>query len=441
MTGIEIGLAAIVLMCLAIYFGLHIGIALIAISFVCVSVLRDPAVAANMAAATANDTIQEYLFGVIPLFVLMGLLVAVSDVGKDAFDVAQWLLRRVRGGLGVATVASNAAFAAVTGISIASASIFTKVAVPEMLRYGYNPRFAVGVVAGSSILGMLIPPSLLFIIYGVLSEQSIGKLFTAGILPGIVMAVMFSLMIVAMAVWSPRRVRPVPAAGVQAQPEHHETLGSAFVKLVPLLALMALVLGGLYGGFVTPTEAGAVGAAGALVIALLRRKLDRAKIWRVLVETGHVSVSILFLIIAASLYSRMLAMSGMPQALSEWMAGAGLGPYGFLLLYILVVIALGCIIDSVSILLIMLPIAVPVATHFGMDLVWFGVVTIVAVEIGLITPPFGISVFTVKSALNDPRITVKDIFAGAFPFVLCMAATLGLLVMFPAISLALVRLM
>ena len=433
MTELHIGIAAIVCMLAGIYFGMHIGIALIATSFVSVWLIKSPEVAARFVAASANDAIRDYLFGVIPLFVLMGMLVSVSGVGRDTFDVFQWLMRRIRGGLGLATVAANAVFAAITGISIASASVFTKVAVPEMIRHGYTPRFSVGVVAGSSVLGMLIPPSLLMIIYGVLAEESIGRMFIAGIIPGALLALGFCVLIVGMAWLVPHKVgTPEALAGVGAGIE--ETPLTAAVKFVPILLLITLVLGGLYAGFFTPTEAGAVGAAGALVIALVRGRLTWRKLWQVLVETGFVSVSVLFLIIAAMLYSRMLALTGMPSAVTEGITNMGLGPWGFLFMYVLIVIALGCIIDSVSIMLIMLPIVLPIARAFGMDVVWFGVITVVAVEIGLLTPPFGVSVYTVKSALNDPRISVRDIFAGTFPFVLMMLVMLFILAAFPSLS-------
>lgn len=433
MSDLQIGALAIVLMLAGIYFGMHIGVALIVTSFLSVWLVKSPEVAARFVAASANDAIRDYLFGVIPLFVLMGMLVSVSGVGRDTFDVFQWLMRRIRGGLGLATVAANAVFAAITGISIASASVFTKVAVPEMMRHGYTARFAVGVVAGSSVLGMLIPPSLLMIIYGVLAEESIGRMFIAGVIPGIILAIGFGLLIVGMAYLRPAMIMTQGAEADRiALPQ--ESWRSATLKFVPILILITLVLGGLYGGFFTPTEAGAVGAAGALVIALARRRLNWQKLWNVLVETGYVSVSVLFLIIAASLYSRMLALTGMPAAVTEGITHLGLGSWGFLAAYVLIVVALGCIIDSVSIMLIMLPIVLPIARGFGMDVVWFGVVTVVAVEIGLLTPPFGVSVYTVKSALNDPRITIRDIFAGSFPFVLMMAAVLLVLVAFPPLS-------
>jgi tripartite ATP-independent transporter DctM subunit len=435
MTGFEISIISIIAVMGLIYLGMHIAVALILVSFIGVSMMRSFDMAGSLAAATMNDVIQDYLFGVIPLFVLMGLFVSTSGVGKDTFDAMQWFTRKVRGGLGIATVGASAVFAAITGVSIASAAVFTKVATPQMIRHGYSKNFAVGVVAGSSVLGMLIPPSLLFILYGVLSEESIGKMFIAGTLPGLLLALAFCLMILWMAYRAPELIGEI---GRHAE-QNAETLRSVSRKSLPIVALITLVLGGLYGGIFTPTEAGAAGAAGALLLALQRRSLDGGKLWRILIETGHVSVAILFLVMAASLYSRMLAMTGLPSDIAGFMAGAGLGPYGFLLVYILIIILLGCFIDATSIMVIMLPIALPIATAFNMDLIWFGVITVIAVEIGLLTPPFGISVYTVKSTLDDQSISVRDVFAGTFPFVLCMLAVLALIVAFPAISTVLVR--
>lgn len=422
-----------------IWAGMQVAVVLGIVSFVGVWLIKDDAgVAASLLAQAAQDAIASHIFGVVPLFVLTGLLVAKADVGKDAFEVANQLLRRLRGGLGIATVASNAVFAAITGISIASAAVFTRVAVPEMLRFGYQPRFAVGVVAGSSVLGMLIPPSLLMILYGFLSNQSVGDLFTAGIVPGLVLALAYSVGIVLMATFWPRSVyasgERLPIADEALMP-----FGTLVRKTLPSVLLIVAVLGGLYAGFFTATEAGAVGAALALAIALLRRKLGGRALWDVLTETGHVTVSVSFLIICATIYTRMLAMSGMPQHMVELLTGLGLGPTGFLLIYVAIVLLLGTIIDSSSILLIVLPLMLPIAEQFGMNLIWFGVVTVVAVEIGLLTPPFGLSVYVIKSTLNDERITLGDIFRGTGPFTLMMLAVLLLLIFVPQLSLVLLK--
>ena len=426
---------------LFVLFGLHIAVALTAVGFAGIWLMReDIEMAMRLLYLSAYNGVADYIFATIPLFVLMGLMVSISNVGKDTFEVAEALLRRVRGGLGVATVAANTVFAAVTGVSIASAAVFTRVAVPEMVRHGYRTSFAAGTVAGSSVLGMMIPPSLLLIIYGVLAEQSIGTLFIAGLIPGLALALAFAAMIMLMARFTPGLVFDLKRqAEIAAARSTARLLGTGEMlsKLVPIAALVALVLGGLYTGYFTPTEAGGVGAFGAFVIALLRRKLGGGNLWRVLTETGSVSAGILILLVAAGFYSRMLSVAGVPVAISDLVQDAGFGPYGFLLIYVLILLLLGMILDSSSILLIMTPVAVPIAADLGFNLIHFGIITVIAVEIGLLTPPFGISVFTVKSTLNDPRISVESVFAGTLPFVGVMLLVLLLIAIFPAMALAL----
>jgi tripartite ATP-independent transporter DctM subunit len=425
-----------------VLFGLHIAVALTAVGFAGVWLIReDVHMAMNLMYLSAYNGVADYIFATIPLFVLMGLLVSISNVGKDTFDVAETLLRRVRGGLGVATVAANTVFAAVTGVSIASAAVFTRVAVPEMVTHGYRASFAAGTVAGSSVLGMMIPPSLLLIIYGVLAEQSIGTLFIAGIIPGFVMAAAFTIMIMLMARFTPGLMFDLERqAEIAAERSTARLLSTTEMlgKLVPIAALVALVLGGLYSGFFTPTEAGGVGAFGAFIIAILRRKLGGGNLWRVLTETGAVSVGILILLVAAGFYSRMLSVAGVPMAISDLVQGSGLGPYGFLFLYVVILLLLGMILDSSSILLIMTPVAVPIAAGLDFNLIHFGIITVIAVEIGLLTPPFGISVFTVKSTLNDPNVSVESIFAGTLPYVAVMLIVLLLIAVFPIMVLALI---
>ena len=437
MSGLEIGFLSLAVMMVLIWVGMHVAVALTLVSFIGVWLLKGSAVVASgLLAKAASDTVAQHIFGVVPLFVLMGFLVSVADIGRDAFEVANQAFRRLRGGLGIATVAANAVFAAITGISIASAAVFTRVAVPEMLRYGYTPQFATGVVAGSSVLGMLIPPSLLMILYGFLSEQSVGDMFIAGIVPGIILAVAYALGILAMARWWPDFVGRA-ALDAKIAPADRMGVGEIAVKIVPIIFLIGLVLGGIYAGWFTATDGGAIGALGALLIALGRKRLDRAKFWQVLVETGHVTVSVAFLIIAASIYTRMLTLSGVPQFLVEEIAHGGFGLIGFLAIYIAIIIVLGCFIDSSSIMLIVLPLMLPIATGFQLNMIWFGVITVVAVEIGLLTPPFGLSVYVIKSTLNDPRVGLGVVFRGAMPFAVIMLATLLLLMAWPRLSLVL----
>jgi C4-dicarboxylate transporter DctM subunit len=429
-----IGVAAIVTVLVLIAAGMPIAVALLLVGFVGLAMLkRDFGIAVDTLSLAAQGTVSEYVFATVPLFVLMGLFVSLSEIGRDSFRAAQHAFGRLKGGLGVATVAANAVFAAITGISIASAAIFAKIAVPEMMARGYSARFAVGLTAGSSVLGMLIPPSLLLIIYGVLAEVSIGALFLAAVVPGIVLALAFAAGVVVMAQLWPEFVgRPHAGTGDDARPM---SAGGAFVAFLPVLLLIALVLGGIYGGVFTPTEAGAAGAFAAMCIALLRRRLGLKALWDVIGETGQVTVSILFLIISASTFSRMLTLTGLPTAMAEFLGGLGLGLGGFLAGYLIVLIALGTVLDSTSILLILLPLALPVVSALGGDLIWFGIVTVIGVEIGLLTPPLGLSVYVIQSTLDDPRITLGTIFRGAFPFVLITVAVTILLMAFPGLSL------
>lgn len=431
MSPFEIGSTGIAALIVLIYLGLPIAISMLLVSFAGVAMIRNDVVATRMIGAVANDSLREYLFAVVPLFVLMGLLVTVSGVGKDTFDVFERLLKRVTAGLGIATVFANAIFASITGISIASATVFSRVAVPEMTRHGYTRKFATGVVAGSSVLGMMIPPSLLMIVYAVLAEESVGRMFLAGVGPGLLLSGLFTLTILILA-----KTRKDFVFETTNDTAAYDDLSIAAMigKAVPIVSLMFLVLGGLYGGFFNPTEAGAAGAFGALVIALLRKSLDRRTFWRLLVETGQITVSVLLLIMAATFFSRMLALSGVPRELAEFLLSGPIGPYGFLLVYLAIIIVLGCLIDSISIMLIMLPIALPVASAAGFDLIWFGVLTVVAVEMGLLTPPFGLSVYTIKSALLDSDLRIGEIFSGAFPFVIAMLVSLVILIAFPSIA-------
>jgi len=439
MTGIEVGLISVIAILILIYAGMYVPVALGLVSFVSVWFLRGSTDAPiYLVTLAASNSLEDYVFGVVPLFVLMGLLVSHSQMGRDIYQVANQLLYRIRGGLGVATVAANAAFAAITGVSIASASVFTRVAVPEMMRFGYKPRFAVGVVAGSSVLGMLIPPSVMLIIYAIITEQSVAALFTAGIIPGLMLSFAYIIAIVAMATFAPEYVGGQSKETGQVALEEKLSTGALFSKTAPLVTLILLVLGGIYGGIFTPTEAGAVGALGALIIALLKRKLDRSVLWQVTVETGHIVASILMLIVAATMYSRMLGISGLPNELGDWIAQADIGLYGILTIYVLLLIILGTMIDTTSIILIMVPLFLPVMAPFNIDLVWFGIITIVGAEIGLLTPPLGISCYVIKSTLDDDRISLYDIFAGAFPFAVIMLFVLILLIAFPSLSLFLV---
>ena len=440
MTGFEIGVVSIIAMLLLIWVGMHVPVVLALISFVGVWIIKgNVKIAVSLLWMSAAKTVADFLFGVIPLFVLMGLLVSTAGMGRDTYDLAQNALRRVRGGLGMATVVANAIFAAITGVSIASATVFTRISVPEMLRYGYKGRFAVGTVAGSSVLGMLIPPSILLIIFALIAEESVGDLFIAGIGPGILLTVCFCILIAVMAYGFPNSVAE-PGALDRHTEQEKLSRGEVWAKTYPILILVLVVLGGIYAGLYTPTEAGAAGAFVAFLFALARRQLTIRKLWNVLVETGHITATLLFLIIAASMYSRMLGISGLPTELGRIINEMDASLAELLFIYIVILIILGTIIDSVSIMLIAVPLYLVVLAPFDIDLVWFGVVTVIAVEIGLLTPPLGLAVYVIKSTLVQKDISLADIFIGAAPFALVMLFVLILVTVFPEIAMYLVDL-
>ncbi len=427
--GFEVGIASIVAILVLIYSGMHVAVALAGVSFIGVWILRGRfEVAVKMVGLSATETIASYIFGVIPLFVLMGLLVSKSGIGRDTFAVANRLLGWLRGGVGVATVVSNAIFAAVTGISIASAAVFTKIAVPEMLRLGYAPKFAVGIVAGSSILGMLIPPSLLLILFAVLAEQSVKDMFLAGVIPGILMAIAFASGILFMA-WK----WPSLVGDNTKQIDEQVSL----TKAIPIFGLIFVVLGGIYGGIFTPTEAGAIGAFAALLLTYIKGNFKLADLFEVVGETGQATASICLLIIGANMYTRMLTLSGFPNMIGDMFVAANFSFAAAILMYVVLIVLMGTILDAISIMLIMVPIALPVFLSLGADPVWFGLITVVAVEIGIITPPLGIAVFVIKGSLPDDSISLSEIFSGALPFVLIMMAVLFFLVLFPQLSIGL----
>lgn len=432
MGGIEIGLVSIAVVVILIYLGMHVAVVLAATSFIGIWIYKGKfSLAVTLITQAATESISSYVFGVVPLFVLMGLLVSVADIGRDTFAAANHFLKRILGGLGIATVIANTAFASVTGVSIASAAVFTKVAVPEMLSLGYRPRFAVGVVAGSSVLGMLIPPSLLLIVYALVAEQSVGHMFVAGIVPGLMLAAAFCGLIILMAKFSSRRVFEGSPTGSDDGGDDL-TNAQALLLLLPLVLLIAAVLGGIYGGLFTPTEAGAVGVVLAAAIALTRKKLTLGKSWNILLQAGQITASISMLIIGATVYSRMVSLLGLPNSFAGWIETADLSFFALVLLYLCLVIAMGALVDSISIILIVVPIFLPVFSGFPVsDPIWFGILTVIAAEIGLLTPPVGLSAYVVKASLDDETISLNDIFAGTFPFVLAMVAVTLLIVLFP----------
>jgi tripartite ATP-independent transporter DctM subunit len=370
-------------------------------------------IALSLVSATAFEALRDYVFAVIPLFVLMGELMARSGCARDLYTLMDRAFRRLPGHLAVATVAGNAIFAAVVGVSVASAAAFSRIAYPQMVSRGYDKQVALGCVAGSASLGMLIPPSVLMIVWGVLTELSIGKLFLAGFIPGLLAAVLFALYVIQLAVRHPERFG---AGGTNAQNAsdapttgltRDEWIGGIGTSIVVLLAL-----GGIWFGFFTPTEAAGVGALLALVLAFLKG-LTLREFREVVLSSARIAAPILTLLIFAQMYSRMLAMGGVAGQVQQVMTALGLPAWGVLALMIVIWLVLGCFIDSVSIILLTVPIFAPIATQLGIHPIAFAIIGILVIEAGFVTPPFGLIVFTVKSSVPDPDVTLGQIFKGS----------------------------
>lgn len=431
MSAVLVGFVSIIVMCVLIFGGMHIAFALALCSFVGVWVIKgDLSIALNLLGTSAVESIATYDFAVVPLFVLAGALVGVADMATDAFRAANQMLRRTKGGVAIATVLGNAVLSAVTGVTIASVAIFTKLAVPQMLKLGYRPRFAVGVVAGSGVLGMLIPPSLLMIVYCFLTDSSVGKIFIASVVPGLLLTLMLCVGVWLMAHWFPGFVG-------EARNDAGVKLMSGFQLLkgvAPITVLLLLIFGGIYGGIFTATEAGATSALMAFVFAVGRRRLTVVSAWLVIRESGTITVAILLLIVAAMMYSRMLALSGLPGWFTGALANSHMGYWVLLVCYVFLLLFLGTFLDSMSTILLSVPLMWPVFQNYGVNVYWFGIVTILATEMGIVTPPLGISAFVVKSTLNDPGITLSDIYAGSYPFLGIMFFALIVIIAFPALS-------
>jgi tripartite ATP-independent transporter DctM subunit len=398
-------------------------------------------VVATMLGSTAYESLRDYVFAVIPLFMLMGEFIGKSGAVTDVYRGLNRALKRLPGRLAIATVLGNALFSFVTGVSIASAAAFSRIAYPEMKRFGYHKGFALGAVAGSSCLGMLIPPSVLMIVWGILTEKSIGQIFLAGVLPGLLLTFMFVIYILVRALISPGLV----GGGADARnddPVDDSPVSGLLVCGGGILAVIVTVLGGIWFGVFTPTEGAGAGAFIGLVLGIAKGMRFKDIIDSIL-SVGRTSAPILLLLVAASLYSRALAMTGVTNAIQDLFLGAGLTPFLIIGIMVLVWFMLGMVIDSISIMLLTVPIFAPIAESLGYNPIAFAIVGILAIEAGLLTPPFGLLVYTVKSAIqdDDPGVTLVDIFKSSTPYWAIMLLAMTLIIVFPQIATALPSLM
>ena len=396
----------------------------------------------RMLAATAYEAIRAYVFAVIPLFMLMGEFIGRSGVVTDVYRGINRLLRRLPGRLAIATITGNALFSFVTGVSIASAAAFSRIAYPEMKRFGYHKGFALGTVAGSSCLGMLIPPSVLMIVWGLLTEQSIGQIFAAGIFPGLLLAALFAIYVLGIAILRPATVgigtgsETETAVEDSGEVEEEEVTNLQFlISLSGIVFVIVAVLGGIWFGIFTPTEGAGAGALIGLALGIIKGMRFRDIIDSILL-VGRTSAPILLLLVTASLYSRTLAMTGLANAIESVFLDSGMQPWMIISVMVLIWFALGMIVDSISIMLLTAAIFAPIAVQIGYDPIAFAIIGIIAIEAGLLTPPFGLLVYTVKSSINEiePDMSVVPIFKSSTPYWIIMLIGMVLIINFPAIA-------
>ncbi|WP_233254766.1 TRAP transporter large permease [Limnohabitans sp. T6-5] len=388
--------------------------------------IAGPGPALKLIGQSSMRTVTDYTFGVIPMFMLMGAFVSVSGVSKELFRAANAFIGHMRGGLGVATVLACGGFAAICGSSVATAATFSSVAYPEMRRFGYPQSFSTGVIAAGGTLGAMLPPSTVLAVYAILTQQDIGKLFMAGIVPGLLAMLLYVITIMIIV-----RVKPdlLPRGEQKSWGERFNGLKDVWAPLV----LFMFVIGGLYGGFFTPTEAGGVGASGAFLLGVLRGKLDRAGIREALLSATRTSAAVFTVLIGALLFGYFLTITQVPQKLTEMLTGLGVGRYGVLALIMVMYLVLGCLMDAMAMIILTVPIIFPVIVQLGFDPIWFGVIIVMTVELGLIHPPVGMNVFVIKSVVKDVSFTT--IFKGVIPFVVTDLFRLVILISFPAIAL------
>lgn len=421
-----IGVFGILLLFILLALKMHIGIAMALVGFLGMCVIQDTQSAMYILSITPLAESQSYTLSVIPLFILMGQFSFISGISEDIYKTVYTWTGRFRGGLAMATIMACGGFAAVCGSSLATGATMGMVAIPEMNKYCYDQRLSTGCVAAGGTLGILIPPSIGFVIYGILTEESIGKLFMAGLLPGLLLTALFLTTIYV-------QCRVHPEMGPCGPPTTWETKIKSLSGTWAMLLLFIIVMGGIYLGIFTPTEAAGIGAFGALVFTFIRRRLTWATFQQSLKETGMTTAMIFLIIIGANILSSFLGLTGLPMLLADTMAALPLPRYAILAAMLLIFLALGCVMDCYAIMILVLPILFPVVQALQFDPIWFGVIMVIVLEAGLITPPIGLNVFVLKGAAPD--IQLSTVFRGIWPFLLALVFTIVVLTIFPQIAL------
>ncbi len=413
--------------------GMPIALALMLIGFCGIAYLTSPNAALPVVARTVYEVSSSYSYTVIPLFLIMGSFASISGSIEDLYGTFDKWLRRLPGGLAAATIAACAGFSAVSGSSVATAAAMSGIAYPEMRKYNYSPRLATGTIAGGGTLGFLIPPSIGFVVFGMLTEQSIGKLLIAGIIPGLILALTF----IALVVLQVRRNPSLAPANPEEVSWREKIL--SLKNVWEILVVFLIVMGGIYLGWFTPSEAGAAGATLLLLFALLKKKLTYGNLFGALQESVRVSAMVLFLIAGATVFTYFLGLSTIPVKLVGWAGGLAVSRYVILTAILVVYLFLGCFIDAVSMMVLTLPVVFPLILQLGFHPIAFGVLCVLMMDAGLITPPMGLNLFTIAGTAKD--VSMEDIYMGALPFVIPILIVVAIVSVFPDVALLLPKMM
>jgi C4-dicarboxylate transporter DctM subunit len=425
MDPITLAILIFILMFVLLAIGLPIGFTMAATGFLGSAMLIDFNAAMALLGQTAFETPITYNLSIVPLFILMGYFASNSGLSEALFSACNTWLGHRRGGLALATIGGCGAFAAICGSSLATAATMTQVALPEMKRFNYDDSLATGSIAAGGTIGILIPPSVILVLYGILTESNIGELFLAGFIPGILTVIFFMVTISIVTAF-------YPETGPRgAKTTFAEKMG-AFKKVWSTVLLFLLVIGGIYLGFFSPEEAAGVGASGALLLALMARTMTWEIFFDCLMETVKTSAMIFTILIGAILFNNFLVLSAVPDSIGTWIGGLDMSATAILVIILLIYLALGCALDSLAMILLTIPIFFPVVAKLGFDPIWFGIIVVMVVELGLITPPIGMNVFIIKGMA--PEVALGTIYKGVLPFAVAQILLIVLIVIFPAIA-------
>jgi len=424
---ITAGILGSALLVFLLFLGMPIAFVMMFVGFLGIFYLASVNAALPVIGRTFYEVASYYPYTIIPLFILMGGFAGSAGITRELYQTFDKWFRKLPGGLGIATIGACAGFAALSGSSVAGAAAMGTIALPEMRRFNYAPRLATGVVAAGGTLSFLIPPSLGFVVYGMLTEQSIGKLLIAGIFPGILLSLAYIVIIVIQVKVNPNLAPVTP--GAVSWKEKLLALSGVWETML----VFFIVMGGIYLGFINPTEAGAIGATALFVIVLMKRRLTLSNLSTSLLESIRISVMVLFLVAGANVFSYFLALSTIPTVVSSWMGGLPVSRYIILGVIMVIYLILGCFLDAISMMVLTMPVIFPVIKALGFDPIYFGVICVLMMEAGLITPPVGLNVYTIAGVAKD--VPMEEIFRGALPFLISIITIVILITIFPKIAL------